>query len=405
MEQSAGANLRQMENVSTVFAIVDGISSEVAASEWKLYRGEAVDDPDRAEVKKHAALTVWNRPNPFYSRGEFLEAIQQHYELTGEYWWILANDTEVGGRRLRSPWPLELWPIRPDRMKPVPSERDFISGFVHTLGGERTPLTTEQVIFNKRQNPMDPYRGLSPLGSLVYDLAGEVAATKYNAVFFQNGAFPGGIIHSEDQLQDEDFNQLMMRWREQHQGAHNAHRVGYLEGRVKFEAQGYTRRDMEFVDLRTFSKDTIREAWRFPKSMLGSEAASNRATHEAEKQVFADNIIKPRLRRIRESLNVDFLPKFQMEGRNATRRLWFDFEDPSPDDRENQRKDLETALKAAETYIDLGFDPTESLEAFELPIVTFKERPVARISTRQVPGSPEQEEEQGEDEQTEELEQ
>jgi hypothetical protein len=101
--------------------------------------------------------------------------------------------------------------------------------------------------------------------------------------------------------------------------------------------------------------------------MLGSEAASNRATHEAEKQVYADNIIKPRLRRIRESLNTDLLPKFQMGGRNATRRLWFDFEDPSPDDRENQRADQDSKVNAAGILIRAGFEPEDVLEKLELP--------------------------------------
>jgi HK97 family phage portal protein len=372
-EVKSVADLRQMENVSTVFSIVDGISSEIAASVWRLFRGEGVDDPDRVEVKRHAALSVWEHPNPFYTQAEFLEAIQQHYELAGEYWWVLASDTVLNGREVRSPWPLEIWPIRPDRIEPVEDPYEFIRGYVHRLGGEATPLELGQVIFNKRQNPMTPYRGLSPLGSLVYDLSGEINAAKYNAMFFQNGATPGGIITSDVQLQPQDFEQLMMRWREQHRGTSNAHRVGYLEGSVKFQEMGYTRRDMEFVDLRQFSKETIREAWRFPRSMMGSEAASNRATHEAEKQVFADNIIKPRLRRIRESLNTEFLPKFGGQGKAATRRLFFDFDDPSPDDRESQRAELETNLLAADYYMQWGADKDETLEVFELPAVTFNE--------------------------------
>jgi len=397
-EVASVQDLRQMENVSTVFSIVDGIASEVAASVWRLWRGDSVDDPDRVEVKRHAALSVWESPNPFYTQSEFLEASQQHYELTGEWWWVLANDSELNGRRVTSPWPLELWPIRPDRMRPVQHPTEFISGYVHQLGSEVTPLELDEVIFNKRQNPMTPYRGLSPLGSLIYDLAGETNAAKYNAVFFANGAMPGGIIHSENTLSDEDFQQLMQRWREQHRGSANAHRVGFLEGQVKFDPVSYTRRDMEFVDLRQFSKETIREAWRFPRSMMGSEAASNRATHEAEHLVFAERVIKPRLRRIRESLNTDFLPKFGGQGKQATRRLWFDFDDPSPDDRDSQRRDLLANLKAAEAYIDLGFDETETLEAFELPIVKFNERPVARVSSRQIPGTAAEESEEGEEE-------
>ena len=358
-------DLEQMGNVSTVFSIVDGISSEVAAAQWHLYRGDTVDDPDRIEVTRHAALSVWGKPNPFQTTAEFVEASQQHYELTGEYWWVLGNGA--------ASFPLELWGVRPDRIQPVPHPTEFIAGYLYegTIG-EPVPLAVDQVIWNKRPNPLTPYRGLSPLGSLLYDISGDSAAAQYNAMFFKNGADPGGIIQAEGpQLSDDDFDLLMQRWKESHKGVGNAHRVGYLEN-AKFIPTQYTRRDMQFVDLRTFSKETIREAWRFPRSMMGSEAASNRATHEAEKQVFADNLIKPRLRRLRSSLNDDFLPMFPGVGKASTRRLWFDFDDPSPDDRESQRADQDSAIAAVAALVPLGFDPADALEAFELPEIKFQ---------------------------------
>ena len=113
------------------------------------------------------------------------------------------------------------------------------------------------------------------MGSLIYDTAGDVAAAKYNAMFFKNGADPGGIIEATNPIGDDEFDVLMTRWKESHKGVGNAHRVGYLEN-AKFVQSNYTRRDMQFVDLRNFSKETIREAWRFPRSMMGSESASNR---------------------------------------------------------------------------------------------------------------------------------
>ncbi|MEA2081067.1 MAG: phage portal protein [Pseudomonadota bacterium] len=378
------ADLGQMGRVSTVFSIVDGIASEVAAAGWGLYRGESVDDPDRVEVTDHAALVVWEHPNPFFTRAEFVEASQQHFELAGEYWWVVSREgTLPNGRSVRAQWPLELWGVRPDRIAPVPHPRKFIEGYMYRVGRDKVPLALDQVIFNKRQNPLDPYRGLSPLGSLVFDIQGDVQAARYNAVFFKNGADPGGIIEAEGpSLSEQDFQVLMTRWKEQHKGVSNAHRVGYLEN-AKFVPSTYTRRDMQFVDLRTFSKDTIREAWRFPKSMMGSEAASNRATHEAEKQVFADNIIKPRLRRLRSSLNDDFLSMFpDSDG------LFFDFDDPSPDDRESQREDQNANVAAVAALVPLGFDPAETLAAFDLPDLTFDPLTARNPVNPTIPGDP-----------------
>ncbi len=153
-------NLGTMGNVSTIFAIVDRISTDVAAAEWRLFRKARSGKPeDRERVETHPALTVWTKPNPFNTQTEFVEAMMQHYELAGEWWWILARSEMLRGA---GP-PVELWLIRPDKMTPVPHPKRFISGFVYTNGREDVPLTVDDVIYNKRPNPMDPYRGLSPV--------------------------------------------------------------------------------------------------------------------------------------------------------------------------------------------------------------------------------------------------
>ena len=146
---------------------------------------------------------------------------------------------------------------------------------------------------------------------MLFRSEGERAAARYNAAFFVNGAEPGGVIQAEGDrtLSDDEFTQLMHRWNDSHRGTSNAHRVGFLEN-GKFVPRSYSRKDMEFIDLRNFSKDTIREAWRFPKSKLGSESASNRATWEAAQVQWGTDILEPRLRRIRTSLNDDFLARF-----------------------------------------------------------------------------------------------
>ncbi|MCP4205912.1 MAG: phage portal protein, partial [Shimia sp.] len=230
------ADLGQMGNVSALFAVVDGIAEGVGAARWRLWRGDTVDDPDRVEVTRHAALSVWAKPNPFQTTAEFVEACQQHYELTGEFWWVLSN--QVGGREVA--FPLELWNVRPDRIAPVPHPTEYISGYEYTGNqGEKVPLRLDQAIWNKRPNPLNPYRGLSPLGSLIYDTAGDVAAAKYNAMFFKNGADPGGIIEATNPIGDDEFDLLMNRWRESHKGVANAHRIGYLEN-ARFVQANYT---------------------------------------------------------------------------------------------------------------------------------------------------------------------
>lgn len=347
----------QMEafgEVPTLFAIVDKIASSAAAAEWELRRKPS-DEP----VERHAALQVLNKPNNFYTRRAMMEAILQHYDLTGEMWLVVV-------RSPNGKLPLELWPVRPDRMTPVPSSSEFIAGYVYKNGNVEIPLSRDDVIFVKRQNPIDPYRGISPVGSLLLDLEGEKAAATYNAMFFRNGAKPGGILEVDEFLSDAEFDKMVTHWREQHQGVQNAHRVAVLE-RAKFKEMSYTNKDMEFTGLRQFSKEQIRQAYGFPKPILGDVTDVNRANAEAAEVTLVRWTLNPRLNLIKEALNTQFLPMFGATARDVE----FDYEDPAPEDREGEREERNSLVANAVALINVGFDPVDVMDKLGLPEIRF----------------------------------
>jgi hypothetical protein len=81
----AEAQMRAMGTVGTLFAIVNRTSNATALVNWRLYRKAASGlKEDRTEVTTHPALQLWNRPNSFYTRQEFVETEQQHIDLTGD---------------------------------------------------------------------------------------------------------------------------------------------------------------------------------------------------------------------------------------------------------------------------------------------------------------------------------
>lgn len=349
--------LALMEHQSTVFPIVDRLASSVAAVKWRLYRTSSGNGKGDL-VERHPALTIWNKPNRIETGAQFRERFMQHYELTGEWWWIVARNAAVT-------LPLEMWAVRPDRMAPIKHATKFIAGYTYSNGVEDVPLGTDEVIYGMRPNPMNPYRGIGPLGSLVLDIDGEAAAAEYNMQFFRNGAEPGGMIKTKAPLSDAEFDKLLKRWRLSHRGVSNAHRVGILEGGYEWEQRAYTMRDMQFEQMRRFSREQIRNAWGFPKALLGDVEDVNRANAEAATVVFANWLLVPRLNRIREQLNDDFLPMFGSLGDN----LEFDYESPTPPDKVDDRADLTARIQGASTLIAAGFDRAAVLEALDLPAI------------------------------------
>ena len=327
---SAGSTqerLNAMGSVGWLFAVIERISTSMAASEWKLY---ATQNGERIEITEHPLLDLWKAPNPFYSQSEFFEDSSNHFELTGEMTWVIVRG--LGGAIV------ELWPIRPDRIRPVPDANDYIKGYIYQIGKEQVPLEPEDVIFLRRPHPTIPYRGIGPVQSLLHDLGSEQMASAWQRNFFSNSALPGGIIEFDHNLSQQDFERLVERWREQHQGVSNSHRVAILE-RGKWTERKFSQTDMQFKETRMLNRDIILGAFGFPTALLGISENVNKANADAAELMFARWLIRPRLIRIRDKVNQTLVAQFDPN-------LFLDFEDPVPADKASDLSEGEKGYNA-----------------------------------------------------------
>lgn len=370
---SSERQMSAMGDVSTLFAIVNRTSNSTAQVDWKLWRkSDSGKDEDRVEVTAHPALSVWNKPNPFYTRQEFVEAIQQHIDLTGEAWWLIGRNDELSGI------PLELWPIRPDKMEPIPSPTEYLSGYVYrSPDGEQVPLNLDEVIQLKMPNPLDPYRGMGPVQALLTSLDSSRYTEEWNRNFFINSAEPGGIVELENTLSDDEFNQFNDRWSDQHKGVARAHRVALLEGGAKWVQRTFSHRDMQFSELRKVNRDTQLEAFGMPRSIIGITEDVNRANAEAAEVTFARRLIVPRLERIKGVLNNDFLSLFGILGQGVE----FDYENPVPEDRDAENAERTSRVNSAVALVAAGWNPEDAAAAMGLPQMRFEGRREANNGT------------------------
>lgn len=366
-----------MGAVGTLFGIVNRTSNGAAKVNWRLWRnaqtrsGERVEG-ERTEVTRHVALDVWNKPNPFMARQEFVESFQQHIDLTGEGWWVIGRDP-------RATLPLEMWVVRPDRMAPVPDPYEFISGYVYkSPDGQLIPLGLDEVIQIKMPNPLDPYRGMGPVQAVMAVADSRRYSIEWNRNFFINSAEPGGFVKFQKTLTDAEFLQWQERWREQHRGVAAAHRVGVLENADWVERK-FTQRDMQFAQLVDVTGDMMREAFGIHKATLGLSDDVNRANAEAARWLFAEDITIPRLDRIKGKLNGQYLPLF-----DADPLLEFDYDDPRPSSAEQENADRDSKIAAAVALIGVGADRAATLAAFGLPDIPFTALPAPAPQPAQV---------------------
>lgn len=347
--------LSMMGEVGTLFGVVHRTTSSTAAVDWHLYRkAKSGKDEDRDQIEVHAALDLLEA-NPFFSFSDIVEMVQQHIDLSGRGFLVLYMVGKI---------PLEIWWARPDRMRPVPHPTKFLAGWVYTSpDGEEVPLSVGEVLPLRMPDPLDPYGGLSPVSALSADLDSTRYAADWNRNFFVNSAEPGGVVEMPEELDDDEFRKFQERWAEQHRGVSRAHRVALLEGGAHWVDRTVSQKDMQFVELRTASRDTIMEAYTIHKGELGIAEDVNRANAEAGEVIFAKRLTVPRLKRWREVLNGRILPLY---GRTAV-GLEFDFENPVPEDEEAERADMLARARAAQAYANAGWPLVAIAEALELP--------------------------------------
>jgi len=178
---------------------------------------------------------------------------------------------------------------------------------------------------------------------------------------------------------------MRKRWNEQHKGVSRAGTVAILE-QGEWVDRKFSQRDMQFAELQSVSREIIREAFAMSKTMLGATEGVNRATAEASEYVFSKYGLVPRLDRFKGALNNDYLKLFQGTGEGVE----FDYDNPIPEDEQAESAEQTSNVNCATALIAAGFDPEETLAAFELPPITFIGRSNSGpLSTQDgAPGSP-----------------
>lgn len=359
----------------TIYGIVSRLASATSAPEWQLWRKATSGlKEDRVQVTSHPALDLINNPNPFMTRQEFMEASQQFLDLTGEADVLLTKFGKI---------PVEMWSVRPDRVKPIPHPFNFIEKYVYTSpGGAETDLKINDVIQVRLPNPLDPYSGLGPVQSILTDIDSSRYSAEWNKNFFLNSAQPGGIIEVPNRLDDDAFTEMRTRWNEQHKGITNAHRVALIEAGAKWVDRTVSQKEMQFAELRGISRDTILEAFGFPRFALGIVEDVNRASADASEYFFQKWLIITRLERWKGAFNHDLLPQFA-----GGDQLEFDYVSPLSEDTEAANARLSAQWQAVGVAVPLGFDPAEVLESVGLPALKFEKPEPKIVQLPPAPGS------------------
>ncbi len=95
-------------------------------------------------------------------------------------------------------------------------------------------------------------RGLSPLDAARQEAGISIAAQRFQASFFRNGATVSAVLEMPQGTTRQQAELLRDMWHEEHQGSEQAHKVGILPG-ASYKPMAITQEQAQFLESRDFS--------------------------------------------------------------------------------------------------------------------------------------------------------
>ena len=175
--------------------------------------------------------------------------------------------------------PVELFPLRPERVQVIAGEDGWPAAYRYVLADRTLDIALEDedgwpnLVHLKGFHPTDDHYGAGCLAAAAPAVAVHNAASAWNRALLANAARPSGalVYDGEDggALSAEQFDRLKAELQNAFQGHANAGRPMLLEGGLDWKAMSLSPADMDFATLKAAAARDIALAFGVPPMLLG----------------------------------------------------------------------------------------------------------------------------------------
>lgn len=263
-----------------VWACVRLVSEDLGHLPLHVFRRLA---PGKVVDPSHSLYDVLHDvANPEMDAMVFRETMQQQVMLWGNaYAEIQYNN---GGDIIA------LWPLRPDRTKPVRLLNGELGYEVRFREGSGiTPqILPKERVFHLAGLGFDGIKGYTVFELFSQTIGLGLAQEEFAARFYGNGTHFGGFLQSPNAMSDKVYKRLQEQISNEHGGLSNAHRYKILEDGVTYKEVGMNLADAQFIDSRKFSNTDIAKLFRVPPHKIGE---LDRATFNNIEELNIDYVV------------------------------------------------------------------------------------------------------------------
>lgn len=256
------------------FAGVRILSEDLGSLPFPLY--ESLEPKGKRRAKEHPLYSVLHdAANDVMSSQVLRETLTGHAIMWG------GGFAEIIRRRGVV---IELWPLRPDRMKVKLNRRTRALVYHYddqTNGIRRTFLPDE--ILHIHGLGFDGAQGYSVLELARNSIGAGIASETYGATFFGNAARPSGVLEHPGRLGEAARTNLRDSWEGMHKGATNANRIAILEEGITWKQIGIPPEDAQFLETKRHDVLEMARWLRLPPYMLAELGRATWNNIESEK--------------------------------------------------------------------------------------------------------------------------
>ena len=248
----------------------------------------------------HPAQKLFNRVNPWYTRGDLWRATEIYLSLWGSAFWALEKNLE-------GDW--EIWPLRPDRVSVLPDKTNYIRGFVYRGLNGPVAYTPDEILWLRYFNPMEEYAGHSPLAParLAVDMGKD--GLSFNRNFLRNSARPDFVLLTNESMNDAEIEDFYQRWEARYRGPGNTNRPAIASFVRDIKTLGFSHRDMDFIQGLRWSLEEVSRAYGVPKPLLSDFERATFSNVNAAERLFWRNTMIPEMQFLEEHINRMLLPR------------------------------------------------------------------------------------------------
>jgi len=322
-----------------VYSAITNLAKEVAQMKLRLFKVKRLLREDKVEeVKHHPAKSLLHYVNDFWTFNHLIEITVTYLKLAGEAPWVLLRDS-FGE-------PEQIWALRPDWVTVKPSKEKYIDYYIYKPGGgfagvEEVRIDPEDIIFFKSFDPKNPYRGMGAIKPASMPLDIDIFSSEWNRNFYYNSALPFLILTRKRKLTKEQEKRILEAWNKEFRGTRNVAKIAFLTG-GEWDVKDFSAKakEIDFLDSKRYLRDEVLATFHTSKANLGVVEDVNRANQEATDRRYIKKVVKPMM-----SSLVAFLNEFYLKNWDDKGELFFDFDDPTPEDTELKLKVYENGLK------------------------------------------------------------